>query len=246
MFIPTTVATQSSTIRILIVDDQNFIRKTIQMYLEYESDLEVIGYAENGATALKKIEELVPDIAIVDLEMPDMDGLTTIQMICDRFSQTKILVLSSHDERENINRAIEAGAKGYLVKGTPAPELASAVRSISQGYFQLGPGLMEKLVISMSSSVQANSKTLEEKLIIALKKFKKDTNEQLEKLVTTRLEGIEQHWDGDMEIKLLGFKKKYSQLYEYTKNIEIKLYLSIMFQVIFMFALASYWIINSH
>ncbi|MGL5078750.1 MAG: response regulator [Waterburya sp.] len=245
MFIPT-VETNLSTIRILIVDDQNFIRKTIQMYLEYESDLQVIGYADNGTTALKQIEKLAPDIVILDLEMPDMDGLTTIQRIRDRFSQTKILVLSSHDERENINRAIEAGAKGYLIKGTPARELASAVRSVSQGYFQLGPGLMEKLVISMSNTVRNNSKTLEEKLIIALKKFKKDTNEQLEKLVTTRLDGIEQNWDSDMEIKLLSFKKKYSQLDKYTRSVEMKLYLSIMFQLLFFFILASYWIINSN
>jgi DNA-binding NarL/FixJ family response regulator len=244
MFMPTTVEINQNIIRILIVDDQNFIRKTIQMYLEYESDLEIIGYAENGTTALKQIEELTPDIVILDLEMPDMDGLTTIQMIRDRFSQTKILVLSSHDERENINRAIEAGAKGYLIKGTPARELANAVRSISQGYFQLGPGLMEKLVISMSSTVRNNSKTLEEKLIIALKKFKYDTNDQLEKLVTTRLEGVEQRWDGDLEIKLLNFKKKNSQLYEYIRGIEFKLYLSIMLQVLFLFVLAAHWVMN--
>lgn len=245
MFVPT-VETQSSTIRILIVDDQNFIRKTIQMYLEYESDLQVVGYAENGTKALKQMEKLVPDIVILDLEMPDMDGLTTIRQIRDRFSQTKILVLSSHDERENINRAIEAGAKGYLIKGTPARELANAVRSVSQGYFQLGPGLMEKLVISMSHTVNNNSKTLEDKLVVALKKFKRDTNDQIEKLVTKQLEGIDHHWDSDLQVKLLSFKKKYSQLYEYARNIEFKLYLCLFFQVIFLFVVTAYWIMNSN
>ncbi len=181
------IETQSRTVRILIVDDQDLIRQTIQMYLEQEPDLKIIGYAKNGTEALKQIETLEPDIAIVDLEMPDMDGLTTIKIIRDRFIQTKILILSSHDARQHINQAIEAGAKGYLVKGTPAQELANAVRSLNKGYFQLGPGLMEKLVISISNSADTNNRSLEQKLIIALKKFKQDTNKQLDQLVETEL-----------------------------------------------------------
>ncbi len=239
------IETQSRTVRILIVDDQDLIRQTIQMYLEQEPDLEIIGYAKNGTEALKQIETLEPDIAIVDLEMPDMDGLTTIKIIRDRFIQTKILILSSHDDRQHINQAIEAGAKGYLVKGTPAQELANAVRSLNKGYFQLGPGLMEKLVISISNSADTNNKSLEQKLIIALKKFKQDTNKQLDQLVETELLEINKHFDHEMELKILSFKKKQNQLLAYVRKVEFRLYLLLFFQVIVLFIILFYWLINS-
>ncbi len=239
------IETQSRTVRILIVDDQDLIRQTIQMYLEQEPDLEIIGYAENGTEALKQIEALEPDIAIVDLEMPDMDGLTTIQIIRDRFIQTKILILSSHDDQQHINQAIEAGAKGYLVKGTPAQELANAVRSLNKGYFQLGPGLMEKLVISISNSADTNNRSLEQKLIIALKKFKQDTNKQLDQLVETELLEINKHFEYEMELKTLSFKKKQNQLLAYVRKVEFRLYLLLFFQVIILFIILFYWLINS-
>lgn len=239
----TTVMSNTSTgiIRILIVDDQNLIRETIQMYLEQEPDLKVVGYAEDGNGALEQIEKLTPDVVILDLEMPDMDGLTAIQIIRDRFKELKILVLSSHDDREHINQAIEAGAKGYLTKGTPASELAQAVRSVKQGYFQLGPGLMEKLVISISKSDQANTRTLEEKLIIALKKFKQDTNQQIDKLITERLPN-HSSFEHQFELKIHGFKKKHNDLYNYARRVEYKLYLLLLFQVLFLFVVILSWI----
>ena len=238
------IETQSRTIRILVVDDQDLIRQTIQMYLQQEPDLEIIGYAENGTEALKQIEALEPDIAIVDLEMPDMDGLTTIQIIRDRFIQTKILILSSHDDQQHINQAIEAGAKGYLVKGTPAQELANAVRSLNKGYFQLGPGLMEKLVISMSNSADVNNRSLEQKLIIALKKFKQDTNKQLDQLVETELLEINKHFEYEMELKTLSFQKKQNQLLAYVRKVEFRFYLLLFFQVIALFIILFYWLIK--
>ncbi len=90
-----------------------------------------------------------------------MEGLRSITAIRDCFPDTKILVFSSHEDRKRINQAIAAGVKGYLVKGTPGKELANALRSLNKGYFQLGPGLMEKLVISITNSAPENSKTLE-------------------------------------------------------------------------------------
>lgn len=239
------VETDSSTIRILVVDDQNLIRQTIQMYLEEESDLEVIGYAENGATALQLIEKLNPDIVMMDLEMPDMDGLTTIQIIRDRFSQTKILVLSSYDDRENINQAIKAGAKGYLTKATPARELANAVRSVNQGYFQLGPGLMEKLVISISNDTEVSSKSLEDKLIIDFKKLKQDTNKQLNQLVNNELSKTEERFDYQLELKLNSFKRKHNELLTYIRKVEFRLYLILFCQIIVLFMGLAFWIVDS-
>lgn len=140
-----TINLSQETIKVLIVDDQKLVRKTLQLYLESQSNIEVVGYAESGVVALEKIAALKPDIAIVDLEMPGMSGITTIEIIRDCHIETKVLVLSSYDEKEYINQAITAGARGYLLKGTKPEELITAIEQIYQGYFQLGSGLLNKL-----------------------------------------------------------------------------------------------------
>jgi DNA-binding NarL/FixJ family response regulator len=137
-------------IRILVADDQNLIRQALQVYLETESDLKVVAHADDGLTALEKIEQLSPDIALIDLDMPGMDGLTTTRIIAQRFTNTKVLVFSSHDREDYINDAIQSGARGYLLKSTPAEELASAIRYVNKGYFHLGPGLFEKLIVKFA------------------------------------------------------------------------------------------------
>ena len=152
------------TIKILIVDDRKMIRETIKMQLESELDLLVVGSAENGIIALQKIEQLQPDIVIIDLEMPGMDGITAIEIISERFPNTKSLVLSSHDGREYINQAIVAGAKGYLLKGTSSQDLTHAIRTINKGYFQLGSGLSGKLSLNTNSSYNYPKKTSKSKL----------------------------------------------------------------------------------
>jgi hemolysin D len=131
--------------RILIVDDQQFVRRMLTHSLEQEAGFEIVGLAESGAEALQCIEALQPDIALVDVEMPNMDGITLTQHISDRAPKTKVLVLSMHDEDAYIRRALQAGAKGYLLKNTPAEELSHAIRFVMRGYLQLGPGLYEKL-----------------------------------------------------------------------------------------------------
>jgi DNA-binding NarL/FixJ family response regulator len=150
-------------IRVMVVDDQNLIRHALQMYLESESDIEVVGHANDGNQALEQIPTLNPDLVLIDLEMPGMDGFTTIKFVSERFPEVKILVLSSHDREEYINKAIAAGAKGYLHKNTPPEELINAVRYIYKGYFQLGPGLAGKVKSFDSSFSSEKLSKLEEK-----------------------------------------------------------------------------------
>lgn len=135
-------------IYVLVVDDQNLVRQALQMNLEAESDLEVVGTADNGVEALEKIESLNPDVVLLDIEMPGMDGFSTLQVISQRFQKVKVVVLSSHEEDEYFKQAVKAGAKGYLRKNTPVAELTTAIRYIYKGYSQFGPGLLEKLVSS--------------------------------------------------------------------------------------------------
>lgn len=136
---------RQSSIRILLVDDLEMVRQMLRLSLESEPDIDVVGSVADGATALEAIERLHPDIALVDVEMPGMDGLTVAEIVSHRFSQTKVLIFSSYDDVNYIKKALAVGAKGYLLKSTPIEELLHAIRFINKGYLQLGPGLFEKL-----------------------------------------------------------------------------------------------------
>jgi DNA-binding NarL/FixJ family response regulator len=131
-------------IRVFIAEDQKTVQQILKSYLELEPDIEVVGTATNGQLALEQIELLKPDVAIVDIEMPEVDGLTATQAISQRFSETKVLILSVHDNERYLNNALQVGAKGYLLKTTPPKDLVNAIRAVHQGYFQLSPGLIEK------------------------------------------------------------------------------------------------------
>jgi hemolysin D len=142
---PPSVNPQSQSIRILIVDDQNFVRKMLQYSLSTVADFEIVGTANSGSEAIAQIEQLHPDIALVDIEMPGMNGLEMTRTISEQYPQTKVLVISIHDDENYIRDSLQAGAKGYLLKNTPPEELAHAIRFVQLGYLQLGPGLFEKL-----------------------------------------------------------------------------------------------------
>lgn len=150
-------------IRVLVADDQNLIRQALQIYLENEGDIRVIISVDNGMKAIEEIEKHSPDVAVIDLEMPGIDGLTTIKIICQRFPQTKVLVLSSHDTTDYINQALQAGANGYMLKNSSAEELAKVIRSVAQGYFQLAPGLYEKISKNLGNNNSQKSDNLEQK-----------------------------------------------------------------------------------
>lgn len=148
-------------INVLIADDQNFVRKTLESYLEAESDLNVVGFAENGEAAINKVEQLKPDIVLMDIEMPIMDGLTATRTIAQRFSQTKVLMLSIYDREQDVARALKLGAKGYWLKNTTAKELADAIRYVHKGYFQLALELVEKHFSNIQPSSSETNKDQE-------------------------------------------------------------------------------------
>ena len=135
-----------SKIRVLIVDDQKFVQEMLKSYLASDPTIQVVATADNGQSGLELIETYMPDIALVDIEMPGLDGLATAQAIVQRFPDTKVLVLSGYDDFEYLHRALQIGVKGYLDKATPAAELIEGIHSIHKGYFQLGPGLLEKVL----------------------------------------------------------------------------------------------------
>jgi hemolysin D len=119
----------TDTIRILIVDDQKMIREGLKALIKTESDLEVIGTCDNGKSAIEQVELLQPNIVLMDMEMPGMDGMEATRIICNKFQNVKVLVLSTFDTQEYVARSLSSGAMGYLLKGTPAEELTDAIRS---------------------------------------------------------------------------------------------------------------------
>lgn len=135
-------------IQILVVDDQSLIRQGLKALLELDPELTVVGEAENGRLALQLAQELRPDVILMDIRMPLMDGVAATREILQKFPQIKVLVLTTFDDDEYVQAAIAHGAMGYLLKDTPSEELAVAIHAVHKGYTQLGPGIVKKLLVS--------------------------------------------------------------------------------------------------
>ncbi len=142
-------------IRLLLVDDQMIVRQGLRSLLEAKPDLEVVGEAENGQQAITQVETLQPDLVLMDVRMPVMDGVAATRQICQQFSQIKVLVLTTFDDDEYVFEAIRSGARGYLLKDTHSDDLAAAIRAVHKGYTQMGPGLIEKAIASTSPAIPA-------------------------------------------------------------------------------------------
>lgn len=146
-------------IRIVLVDDQHLIRQGLKALLELEPDLEVVGEGENGQMAIALVASLQPDVVLMDIRMPIMDGVAATRAINQQFSGTKVLVLTTFDDDQYVAEALRCGAMGYLLKDTPSEELAIAIRSVYRGYTQLGPGLVEKIMAQLPTSTPPTSLT---------------------------------------------------------------------------------------
>jgi len=143
-------------IQILIVDDHPVVREGLAGMLAGQPDFEVVGVAENGHKAIALHKQLEPDVILMDLRMPELDGVEAIQAIKAENTATYILVLTTYDSDADIIRAIEAGAKGYLLKDTPREELFSAIRTASSGESVLAPTVATRLMNRMRSPAEEN------------------------------------------------------------------------------------------
>lgn len=143
-------------IRILIVDDQKSVRETLITILGSETDFEIVATANDGQNARKLAKKLLPDLMIVDLEMPKLNGLDLTQLLQQELPQIKVVVLSIHDQDEWIQKSLQAGAMGYLLKNTPPPDLKEAIRLIARGYTQFSPGLLHRVIPSVTSTTSTS------------------------------------------------------------------------------------------
>src|SRR5919206_466845 len=134
------------TIRILIADDHQVVRHGLRMFLGLDPDLEVIGEAVDGSEAVRLVKELEPDVVLMDLLMPVMDGITAIGHIHREVPDTEVLALTSVLEDASVTGAVRAGAIGYLLKDTQSDELCRAIKAAAGGQVQLSPQAAARLV----------------------------------------------------------------------------------------------------
>lgn len=143
-------------IRILIVDDHPVVREGLAGMLAGQPDFAVVGEAKDGAEAVEMDARLQPDVLLMDLRMPGMDGVAAIEAVRGKRPSANILVLTTYDSDADIVRAIEAGATGYLLKDTPREELFRAIRAAAQGESVLAPAVAARLMTRMRTDVQEN------------------------------------------------------------------------------------------
>lgn len=158
-------------IKVLIVDDQKTVQEILKSYIVADPNLELVGCGNNGQEAIDLIEVYQPNVVLMDIEMPIMDGLTATQIISEKFVNTSVLIITVHNEDTYLNSAVQVGAKGYLKKNTPEKELINAIYSAYKGYFQLGPGLLEQYLRKATKS-QSNSQEIEQLKSVLLQQSK--------------------------------------------------------------------------
>ena len=129
------------TINILIVDDHTMIRKGLRRHLEAQEDFAVVGEAVNGRDGVAKAETLRPDVVLMDIAMPEMDGIEATRRICERLPQIKVLMLSIYNSTDHIIGALASGARGYILKESAAEEVVAAIRAVMSGSRFFGAGV---------------------------------------------------------------------------------------------------------
>jgi DNA-binding NarL/FixJ family response regulator len=138
-------------IRVLVVDDHPIVRQGLVGVLSDESDLEVVGEAASGREAIALVSRLRPDVVLLDLEMPELDGVEAIPMLKSANPSVEILVFTAYDTDERVLGAIRGGARGYLLKGASADEIARGIRSVVAGGSYLEPRVASKLVAEVNA-----------------------------------------------------------------------------------------------
>lgn len=184
------------TIRVLIIDDHSVVRQGLRMFLALDPELEIVGEASNGTEGIEQVRQLKPNVVLMDLLMPVMDGITAIQKIRTEFPQVEIIALTSVLEDEKVVGAIKSGAIGYLLKDTQADELCRAIKAAANGQVQLSPQAAARLVREIKAPESPEKFTKRETdvlRLIALGRSNKEIAGELvigEKTVKTHVSNI--------------------------------------------------------
>lgn len=152
----------NDVIRIVIADDHLVVREGLRLILETGSGFEVVGEAADGWSAVQLVEQLQPDVVLMDLRMPGMDGLEAIEYIRERWTSVSVVILTTYNEDHLMIRGLRAGARGYLLKDISRETLFNAIRMAAQGGTLLQPEIMERVLSSLSSPAPSSLTTVSE------------------------------------------------------------------------------------
>lgn len=187
----------ASPIRVLVIDDHRIVREGIQSLMEDIDDILVIGEARNGREGVDLVDRLNPDVVLMDLMMPEMDGLEATQKIIERHPHIRVLVLTSFITDDKVFPAIKAGAQGYLLKDTGSMELIDAIRSVHRGETSLGPEIAQKVLSEIRQPIPGERQTpdpLTERELQVLKQVAKGkTNQQIASKLNISMHTVRTH-----------------------------------------------------
>lgn len=141
---------QATAIQVLIVDDHAIVQQGLAFIINKQADMKVVGKAKDGLEAINLFRQIQPDITLMDLRMPEIDGVEAITTICAEFNTARIIVLTTYDSDEDIYRGLRAGAKGYLLKDCKPDDLRTAIRTVYNGQQYIPPNVGAKLAQRMS------------------------------------------------------------------------------------------------
>lgn len=156
------------SIRILIVDDHSVVRQGLRMFLAMDPELEIVGEAVDGKEAISQVEELNPDVVLMDLVMPEMDGIEATKIIRESYPEVEVIALTSVLEDQAIFKAIRAGAIGYLLKDTEAHELRRSIKNAAMGKVQLSPQIAARLLQDLRTPESHERLTQREEEVLVL------------------------------------------------------------------------------
>ena len=148
-------STETGTVRVLLVDDQELVRRGLAMILSAEDDLEVVGQASTGHEALGAVAALRPDVVLMDVQMPDMDGIEATGLLVERYD-AKVVMLTTFDRDDYLFASLRAGASGFLLKNADPDDLVAAVRAIAGGHALLAPEVTRRVIAKESQSGGTN------------------------------------------------------------------------------------------
>jgi DNA-binding NarL/FixJ family response regulator len=146
------------TLRVLIVDDQALVRAGFKMILDAEGDLEVVGEAADGAEAVELARRLKPDVVLMDIRMPQLDGIEATRRVIALDGAARVLMLTTFDLNEYVYEALRAGASGFLLKDVPPEQLAAGIRVVAQGDALLAPSITKRLIQEFASAAPVAAK----------------------------------------------------------------------------------------
>lgn len=150
--------------KVLVCDDQAIVRDGLELLLKLEAEIEVVGAAQDGAEAVEMVDKFLPDLVLMDLKMPGMNGVEATRRICASHPGIKVLVLTTFDDDEWVFDAIRAGAGGYILKDTPREKVIEAIRGTLSGKSYVDPSVVGKLLQHVSSKQEEPQSVLTDKL----------------------------------------------------------------------------------